>query len=347
MWRDDANPDSQIEQYATLLEKEVPSRGSFEGDFEAYLSNLSIIRCPFIKSSPSSGDLEQVSAKNARVDKSNWRAMLLACISVGSKVKDILIHGCSLTHQHILDLSAASAKFPRPISVTIQYCTFSDLTELTEQYADAFALLFQESIGIDFISLKGNNLSDAHLHKAVANISGNQRLKAIALPNNQLTNEFALSLLNGLKLQHTLQGLSLAGNLLSVAPCLKQVLEYHAGTPVNPADDASIKALTKAIGDKNKGIKDLNKKRKKAGLPDVDEIPALPEFVKTIDGQKLFVNSSLKFVDFSEGDSNGTDLSDTIRSVGGVQRVADGGLKVYLSAVEGASADEFSWLVFN
>lgn len=348
MWRHDVNSDNLINPLPTYVEKEVPTRGSFVSDYESLLSNQSVVRCPFVKHSANE-EGECVVVKNARLDISNWRALLLACITVGTKVREIHVHGCYLSPQHFADLAIVSAKAARPLALTLQHCELDTREELLGPYAEAIASLFQESQGIEYISLRGNRLSDRYLSASIQNITANQRLKAINLSDNQLSDDFARSLLTGLKFSHTLQVLSLAGNSISDSSILKIVVEYQVGAPVSQSDDGTIKALTKSLGDKNKAVKELNKKRKKGGLPDVEEISSIPEFIKTIDGQKLFVNNALRMFDLSEINFNGSALQESITSVLGWQRMSESGTKIVLSPQEEGFLNDTcrEWVLLN
>lgn len=345
MWRENANPDTLIGQFPSLVEREVPTRGSFGADFELSLSNYSVVRCPFIGVS-TKDEFERIAITNATIDLSNWRAMLLATLATGSKVREIYVHGCLLSPQHVTDLGIAASKATFPLSLVLQFCSFDMGEEAVEKYADAFCGLFQESIGIEFVSLKGNKLTDPHLNKIVGNLSNNQRLKGINLSENQLTDAFAQLLLNSLRYTHTLQALSLSGNLLSSTSLLSTLFGLYTGLPITGSDEGTIKILTKSTGDKNKAVKEINKKRKKAGIPDAEEISPLPDFIKTIDGLKLFVNSSLKFADFSNNSFAGNEVSASIQEYENLKRIQEAGNKIILSDWEGLrSTAAEGWLL--
>lgn len=347
MWTEDANSNELINTFTTLMEKETPSRGSFIADFEVNLSNFSVIRCPFVNSSLID-ESERVAVTNAKIDISNWRAMLLSTITVGSRVKEIYVHGCQLSHQHVSDLAAIIPKISKPISLIIQYCTFDGIEESIEKYADCFAGLFQESPGIEFISLKGNMLADKFLSKVVPIISANQRLKGLSLSENQLTDEFTNSLLNGLRFSHSLQSLSLSGNSMVNSSTFSIWLGYQIGIPATANDEATIKSMIKTIADKNKAVKELNKKRKKANLPDVEEIASLPEFIKTLDVQKLFVNSSLKFIDVSDNNFDYNEISSILENSSNLQRIVEAGARVVISSNADLRTNTCEgWLILN
>jgi hypothetical protein len=67
-------------------------------------------------------------------------------------------------------------------------------------------------------------------------------------------------------------------------------------------DESAMKSSIKMITDRNKVIKESNKKRKKAGLSEIVELASSPESLQKVDGKLVIVNKSLQYVDFSWND---------------------------------------------
>lgn len=347
-WVGSAVADTLINPFNTIVEKDNASKGSFLADYDSLLAAYSIVRCPYVTCLVNDDGTEKVSVTNTAIDVSNWRALLLASVTVGSKVKGIKVHGCSISAQHIVDLTLALTKSGKLSSIKLQYLDLNVTSDNASAYSDAFGALFQEGTGTELIHISACGLTDSIMEKAITAVGSNCRLKALNLSRNLLTNTTATALASNLKFSHTLQALSLAENQITDPTILGALINYVAGTPADPTDDATIKSLSKSVGDKNKAIKDTNKKRKKAGQAELDELPALPEFVRTVDGAKLFINESLKFIDFSGNQISSDQVIDTLRAIPNVGRMRDGGTKVVLSDLSlEALTDYQSWLIVN
>ena len=124
-------------------------------------------------------------------------------------------------------------------------------------------------------------LSDDFLSSVTPAISNNYRLKALNLSKNDFTdaavNNFFIALRHGNSLQDvSFQGCGLKGSFLSTSCGL-----LISGKLEATAEDGKVaKELAKVVGDKNKAIKALNGKRKKAGFTtEISDIVAPPSFV--------------------------------------------------------------------
>ena len=103
MWSYEINGNDLIHPFNTVLEKDVASKGNFSDDLNAFTSQYNVVKCPYIVSNSGNEASETVRLANAQVDISNWRSVLLASSTVGSKVKEIDVHACSLTPQQLQD----------------------------------------------------------------------------------------------------------------------------------------------------------------------------------------------------------------------------------------------------
>eukprot|EP01034_Spumella_vulgaris_P035831 gene35831-44182_t len=83
---------------------------------------------------------------------------------------------------------------------------------------------------------------------------------------------------------------------------LPLLTQFLTGVEVSPDDEATVKANVKLLGEKNKIIKDINKKRKKANLPDIPECNASSECITKGEGKgakSSFSNRNFSMLDFS------------------------------------------------
>jgi hypothetical protein len=338
MWTESVNSPNLSQSFNASLEKDTASRGSFEEDFQVFCTSFNIIRCPYIRTQTIDNG-EKLVIMNTILDLCNWRAALLACATINSKIKEIYLHGCQLTPQHITDLAITLNRSANITAVTLQYVDndFQDPTTISS-WSDSFTQLVNETTCIEYLCLKGNRLSDDILLKLVPIITSNLRLNVLNLSDNTLTLRSILPFLMELKYSYVLRGLSLANNLIDDYQCIKYLFDWNGGVILDGSEDAKIKSLTKGVADKNKGLKDINKKRKKAGLKEFEEFPSLPDFIKSMDGTKMFVNQSLKFFDISGIIANQTeDLLSLLRSQQEQQqgrnwsRIEESGLRILLS----------------
>jgi hypothetical protein len=96
----------------------------------------------------------------------------------------------------------------------------------------------------------------------------------------------------------SLERISLKENALT-GENLVMISDLSLGMTCSAEDDAGFKAVTKAVGDLMKAVKDANKKRKKENKPEIEEV-AVPERVIKMGKSDLFIiNKQLKSIDVS------------------------------------------------
>ena len=300
IWETRTNGDELLSNFISLLEKEVISKGSFQDDYDFYCNQFKIVRCPFIKSNVIDGEVESVKVLNCISDLSSWRAALLACCTVGSKVVEFSIHQSKLTPVHILDLAKAAEKSGMIQIVKLQYLSIDWDAENKGAYIAAFISLLNDITGIEYLSFKGNKFGDKITQEIIANIGKNFKLKCVNLADNDLTDAGAQGLLQSLRLNTNIKDISLAKNNISgdfINTILGPIL---LGTEsANGDDEAAVKASTKYVTDRNKQIKDLNKKRKKAGFSELLEYQLPGECITKRDGGLFIFNQSFNSFDIS------------------------------------------------
>jgi len=300
VWGSDLNGDKlQGAAFAAELDKAQPSKGTFSTDYEAICATHGIIACPFISMSGTN-----VRIANATVDLASWRAALLAIASEGSTVKELSIHACGVTAQHIEDVVTTVQKMGSLSVLKMDYLT----VQVTEgdaveegKNADnnaahpAFSAFLKGTAAVEFLSLKGNNLNKFCTGDAVYNaLSENLTLKALSLADNKMDDAACSQVLRGLRQANALIELSLAKNLCTGA-CLSELKGLLIGAEVSPEAEAKFKNITKLIGDQNKAIKDANKGRKKKGLA---ELPELVPPAERIEAGHM-ANRTVRAVDMS------------------------------------------------
>jgi hypothetical protein len=297
MWSYEANADSSVEHFSSKeLEADVPSKGSWQEDYADYCAKFSIIPCPNIKMASVMGEFEGVRVLNAVVDLSSWRAMLLACCALNSKVIEISVHGCRLQAQHIEDLAAAVRKMGTCQALKLQYLDLETTAPMQKALAE---LLGDSSTALEYASLRGNAFSDAFLAPIIPALGPNVKLTTLSLAENNLTDESGELLVAALRLNSTLTTVSLASNNMT-GGFLASLATFLIGTELLPEDDAALKANAKVLGDKNKAIKDVNKKRKKAGTAELKELVAGPDCTVKREKSHLLLNRSLACLDLSK-----------------------------------------------
>lgn len=296
MWEIGCNPDNSIEPFAAVLDKDNVSKGGCWDDYLANCEFFKIIRCPHISvRAGTEENTEIIRICNSEVDLSNWRALLLACTVMCSKVTEIYIQNSKLKAQHLLDLSAALAKIGTLRTVKMQFVDFG-LTDNEAAVGDAFKALFADSCGLTFISVMNCGLTDAIGQAIAAGLSSNFVLTGLNLSNNSLTDVTLKQIVSSIRYTGNLKFLAMRGNPIEGGDVLTALLAQFIGGDSTAADDAAIKANTKALGDKNKGIKDANKKRKKAGHVELAEL-SLPELTRKVGKTSVFANQTFELLD--------------------------------------------------
>jgi hypothetical protein len=243
--------------FNTILEKGTASKGSWQKDYEWACNEYKITPCPFINSHLFSGDNEKEVCRiaNVSVDLSSWRAMLIACATIGSKVVEINIHFCEIKAKHLMDLAKAIEQVGTCQILRIHYLQNIDMKSTEVQ--DALKLIFADVLNLEYISILGNEIGDGVLSKCITPVvANNYRLKALNLSKNSLTDSSVKELFLALRHRTNIVSISLQGNDLtgsflatSVGPVISG--EYSA----TQEDEGAPKEITKIIGDKNKTIK--------------------------------------------------------------------------------------------
>lgn len=303
MWSYEINPSNLIDNFSSAVDVDIPSRGSWSEDFAAVCSKYKIpAPCPYIKAvtSGSGPDMQQrIRIINAMVDLSSWRAMLLAACCVGSKVKEISVHNCHLEQPVFLqDLSTALRKLGTCPILRLNYMQM-DFSKSYTEFQSAFVELLSDLTCVEHLSLKGNRLSDAFVAPLISTITENNfKLATLNLSENDLTDVAAAQLLRSLRFSTTLKRVSLSATQLD-GSCLSALSSVLIGTDVSAEDEAKLKLVGKQVADKNKAIKELNKKRKKSGAPDVVEVVPSQDCCVKRDGKLVAINRSLVALDLS------------------------------------------------
>ena len=341
MWTAEANDIKLLDSYATQVEKDVNTKGDFLKDYEGNCQANGIIKCPYITSYVV-GDKEGVRIANGVIDLPSWRAMLLSVTSVGSKVVEVQVHSCTLTPQHLLDLSKAAIKYGLLKSLRIQFSEVHSPSQHDEaSIIAAIRSLLSDSTNLEYISLKSINITNEIAKGIASAFTENFRLVSVNLSQNNLSDEACAALMTNVKLNPNYKAFNLSGNAIVGTGTLFAIVNQYIGSLPSGTEDAVIKANTKLINDKNKGIKDVNKKRKKAGLPEFNEFPALPEFTKPVDGKPWFTNRSVEYVDLSDCGFTTEIFQALITFLGSVPPalVSDSKLKIILSRIPDSNVD--------
>jgi hypothetical protein len=189
-----------------------------------------------------------------------------------------------------------------------------------DAFADALLNLFGNNFQLEYLSLKGNKLGDVFAKKLAPAISSNLSLKSLNLSESGFGDEGVAAILSALKCNNAIERIAFRKNVVD-ATALARLQALLLGSEPLPEEDAYFKGLGKVIADKNKAIKEINKKRKKAGLADLAEIPNPLERILKIGGQSRVLNKVLLFADFSDT---------------GVQSVS---LKTMADDISGATSD--------
>lgn len=302
MWTFEKNGDSLIDNFTSFIETDLNSKGNSNEDFDQLCQKYNVTPCPFIKFSRDNElDKDVCKVINGNIDLSSWRAMLLACCCIGSKIKEIVIHNCQLTSKHLQDLATALKKMGTCNILKLQYLQLDNISDTNKmkEFQDAFILLLSDTSCLEYISLKGNNISDEFMKPIILTLAENFKLISLNLSFNCLTDITLTTLLQTLRLTTNIKYISMSSNQL-LGDCLTALTSILLGTDViTSEEEARIKSIPKLIVDKNKNIKEINKKRKKSGLSDIMEIiPCLDCTIKK-DGKVVIMNRTILKLDLS------------------------------------------------
>lgn len=329
IWSKEINPDSTLQGFAAELAKDTPSKGSFVDDFAFYNTTNKIVVNPYI--TVAGGETLGTACRigGCAVDLASWRAALLACSTVNSPIIEIAVTHCTLTSQHLTELASTLEKIGNLQVLKLDYITFAG------PGADATAVtllrpfIWGASAPAEYLSLRGNSLGDTFctdpsIYQA---LSGNFTLQSLNLADNQISDVGATELLRALRLAVSIKQLSLSKNSLAGGPALCKAITdllCWAGE-VSADDETSWKSCAKVIADKNKALKDINKKRKKGGYAELPDVATPPERIIKADGVNVIANRFITDIDFSFNplDEGASLLPDVINALRGPCPVPD------------------------
>ena len=302
-----SNADALIADFPSELAKETVSSGSFREDYEKITVSFGIIPCPFVKISD-----DKVSCKvlNCEIDLCNWRAMLLAVAAANSEVKELIIHGCSLTLQHVQDLETTLEKIGTIHTLKMDFTTIaaSKVTSSGDEGAEGgecplpsssefWAPLLSGSIMVPYISLKGCSIDDECIKESSALLTENITLRALNLSDNPLTSEGAAVLFKILPLMNCLEHLIIKQSQIS-GDVVQVLANIIVGRELLEEDDTVLKEVAKKVVEKNKTLKDLNKKRK-GKYPDLTDLHTATDRTTKIGETSILLHRSLATLDLS------------------------------------------------
>lgn len=292
------NPDNSIDPFNTILEKDSLSKGRFWDDFLGFCEVYEITRCPAVsvQSSPADAGQEIVRIVNSEIDLSTWRAVLLALSCIGSKVVELYIHNSKVSAQQLIELSTALNKITTLRTLKLQFIDFN-LQENESLIADAFKSLLSDSCGLSLLSVVNCELTDTVGQAIAAILSSNFLINGLNLSNNLFTDETLKQILTALRYTTNVKHLVMRNNALEGNVLIHLIPQLLPGE-VSSTDDSIIKANVKIIADKNKAIKDQNKKRKKAGYVELAEVSP-PDLIQKVGKTSVFCNATLETLDLA------------------------------------------------
>lgn len=315
IWNQTSNPDSLCLDFKQELTKDSISKGNWHDDYINFCTHFKAIPCPlFQHGTMSTGTFVRIS--NSVIDNTSWRAFLLALSISGSNVREISFHAVQLDPNQIIELASAIAKMGFISVVKIDYIYFNSVYSMVD-YKNAFVHLLSNSVSIEYLSLKGNKFGNDTTAAFVSSLSNNFSIKAINLSDNCISDEVASSIIRSLRTNISLQHVSFKSNFISKST-IKELTSIVIGSDVTPEDELFFKNLPKAISERNKAIKDMNKKRgKKTGIPELSEIPVpAPDRIVKINGIAKILNKTINFIDFSNNSAvDPLDIKALVREV--------------------------------
>ena len=295
------------------LAKETQTKGTFQDDYNTFCSQFNVVACSMhIKSTNYENDSESTlnvcRISNCCIDLSNWRCALLACSTIGSKINEIHIHNAKITANHLEDLIVVIEKMGILSKLRIEYLTLesalgneTDVDPAEIEMKESLKNLLSGNVAmIENISLKGNKFGDNYISSCLPAIQSNLVLKSLNLSDNHLTNDVCVYIFKMLRLNVALSELILSKNKIDEDFSFNDLSTLSLGSPATGDDDAWFKGLTKAIGDRNKNIKEFNKKRKKSGQADINELPNFENRIFKVDkDSNILINKVVSFIDLS------------------------------------------------
>ncbi len=243
---------------------------------------------------------------NCIVDDANWKAALLACSTVGSVVREIVIQRCQLQSSYLSDLAVVIEKMGSLMSLKLEYCTWEGARERVGEYKEGMKQLMGAAVTIEYLSLRGNKLGDSFLTELLSpSLSSCLSIKALNISDNSITESSLSSILSILRFNTSLEWINASNNNISILPS-DSLSSLLLSSLITTDDETNNKLLLGKITDRNKAIKELNKKRKKGGLAELAELAPKAACVIKIGTENRVINQSLSILDVS---NNPLDLS--------------------------------------
>ena len=199
-WSDTVNTEKNID-LAAELGKDSASKGSFIEDYEAMSLAADIVPCNRFNCLQ---DGAVVRLANTTIDIASWRCMLLAIATAGSLVKELSIHACELSPDHMTDLVTALEKVGNLDVLKLDFLKIrlSEEQEGVDVGKYFLSVLSSEKFTIKYISLRGslgNDFvsSDSFYTALVENVA----LQSINLAANALS-DACIGRMQGTPSQH-------------------------------------------------------------------------------------------------------------------------------------------------
>jgi Leucine Rich repeat len=314
MWDHTANMDSMISNFKEELNEQSrssPVEGSWELNYRGVCDKLNTTGCPFFIA-----DKSNLRVQNCIVDLSSWRCMLLALTVSIPNITEISLHNCRLSAQHIVDLVCTLIQSEKgPKMLRLEYLHFENDDERAECFR-AMDHLFTSDVKLEFLSLRGNSLTDDFFIRNAPSLQSNINLKVLNLSCNEITDLGATAIFRSLRVNMTLKELSVAKNKITGNQSFEIFSLLFLGSPFTTEDEAVMKTMTRLLTETNKKIKEVNKKRRKSNLPES------PDFVvprrdpsQKINGQSIICNRSLIALDMSYNPLNSIFIASSLENV--------------------------------
>lgn len=292
-WAVDVNT-AEVSSFADELKKADASSGDFGADYTDICRKLNITPCSFV-----SFDASSFSCKisNCEIDLPSWRAAMIACGLVNSPVKCVAVYNCSLRRQYVSDLITMLDKRIFIDAVKL------DSIDWGSDAADAHSILsalLSTTASVSYISLRYNSLGDDFIAASAGPLSQNLFLRYLNLSNNAISDDGLQSLISGaLRLSISLHKISLRSNPAIGGANLTSLLDLIDGNVSSPEEETAFKSITKAATDKNKQIKETNKKRKKNNESEYAEIEVPDRIIKVGKTDLQLANKTIREIDLS------------------------------------------------
>ncbi len=295
-----SNEDTLIADFNGELHKDATTVGSFEEDYSTVCSSFNIVPCPFLKIST---DKATCKIMNCAVDLSNWRAMLIAASTVNSVVKEFVFVNCALTKQHIDDLSIALEKLGIIHALRMEFITIVQPTEEDSiSIAEFWKPLLNGNIHVPYVTLKGCGIDDPCVRDIISVLSENLTIQALNLSDNAITDSGASALFSIVQLISSIKYLVVKNcQITGGESSLRSLADIFVGKLVSEEHDAIMKNVAKRVVDRNKALKDLNKKRK-GKYPELNDLVAPTERIIKVGDDSLMVHRTIVSIDISHNE---------------------------------------------